>query len=112
MAAFEIFHGMKRKGDGRVGLMAFKLDMSKAYDIMEWSFLEKVMIKMGFCSAWISKIMNCFSCVSYSFKLNRSVKGNITPSRDCGKEIRCPFIYLSYVRKLSLVRCLKLLMMI
>ena len=48
MIAFEIFHSMKRRGEGRTGTMAFKLDMSKAYDRVEWGFLEKVMLKMGF----------------------------------------------------------------
>lgn len=30
MVAFEIFHSMKRGGSGKVGTMAFKLDMRKA----------------------------------------------------------------------------------
>ena len=30
-----------------MGLMAVKLDMSKAYNHVEWVFLEKIMEKMG-----------------------------------------------------------------
>lgn len=95
MVAFEIFHGMKRRGDGRVGSMAFKLDMSKAYDRVEWIILEKVMEKMGFCAAWISKIMNCLSSVSYSFKLNGKVEGNIIPSRGLQQgDLLSPYLFL------------------
>ncbi|XP_074297456.1 uncharacterized protein LOC141628183 [Silene latifolia] len=47
LVAFEIFHHMKntRTGDGH---MALKLDMAKAYDRIEWTFLERVLIRMGF----------------------------------------------------------------
>ncbi|KAH1063899.1 hypothetical protein J1N35_028886 [Gossypium stocksii] len=38
--------------------MAVKLDMSKAYDKVEWNFVEEVMIKMGFTKDWVDLIMS------------------------------------------------------
>ena len=48
LIAFESLHYMKTSSSGKEGFMALKLDMSKTYDRVEWSFLEKIMLKMGF----------------------------------------------------------------
>lgn len=51
MVSFEIMHYLKCKKLGKDGFMALKLDMSKAYDRIEWKFLQEIMLKMGF-SSW------------------------------------------------------------
>ncbi|KAK3218543.1 hypothetical protein Dsin_012513 [Dipteronia sinensis] len=37
--------------------MANKLDMSKAYDRVEWKFLEQMMLKLGFPVSWVNLLM-------------------------------------------------------
>ncbi|XP_013624943.1 PREDICTED: uncharacterized protein LOC106331160 [Brassica oleracea var. oleracea] len=61
MIAQEMFHALRTKPSGRNKRMAIKKDMSKAYDRMEWSFIEAVMRKMGFSEVWIIWIMRCIT---------------------------------------------------
>ena len=61
--------------------MALKLDMSKAYDRVEWRFLEKILLRMGFQESWVAMIMQCVSIVTYSILINGKPKGFIRPTR-------------------------------
>uniref|UniRef100_A0A2N9I0P4 Reverse transcriptase domain-containing protein n=1 Tax=Fagus sylvatica TaxID=28930 RepID=A0A2N9I0P4_FAGSY len=45
--AFESFHHMSTQRHGKTGHMALKLNMSKAYDRVEWTYLEAIMLKNG-----------------------------------------------------------------
>ncbi|XP_016649695.1 PREDICTED: uncharacterized protein LOC107881115 [Prunus mume] len=46
--------------------MAIKLDMAKAYDQVEWSFLQAIMLRLGFASEWVKRIMDCLTTVTFS----------------------------------------------
>jgi len=59
LIAYEITHYMRRKKKGKTSYAAVKLDMSKAYDRVEWSFLKQMMLKLGFNQRWVELIMIC-----------------------------------------------------
>ena len=48
LLAYELTHYLNHGKWGKNGVAAIKLDMSKAYDRVEWMFLEKMMTKLGF----------------------------------------------------------------
>ncbi|XP_021770231.1 uncharacterized protein LOC110734397 [Chenopodium quinoa] len=49
-----------------------KVDLKKAYDSIEWSFLKAVMFELGFSSVFVNWIMVCISTVSFSILINGS----------------------------------------
>jgi hypothetical protein len=79
LLAYECTHYMKTKKIGKEGYAAVKLDMSKAYDRVEWAFIERVMRKMGFAENWIDIIMLCVTSVNYQVKINGLLSDVITP---------------------------------
>lgn len=62
--------------------MSLKLDMSKAYNIVNWSFLREVMQKMGLDPKFIELIMECVFIVSYSVLINGVPQDIRLPQRE------------------------------
>ena len=57
--------------------MAFKLDISKAYDKVKWDFLYDVLERVGFNEKVLTLIRTMVSTIQYAILLNGSPWGNI-----------------------------------
>ncbi|XP_073354989.1 uncharacterized protein [Aegilops tauschii subsp. strangulata] len=54
ICAYECLHFMKRSRAKSNSFCALKLDTMKAYDRLEWSYLQAIMIKLGFSQHWFN----------------------------------------------------------
>ena len=72
---------MRNKRSEKKGQMSIKLDISKAYDRVEWGFLQNIMLKLGRDERWVRLAMETACTASYSVLINGESRGHITPSR-------------------------------
>ena len=100
--AYELLHKMRNKRKGKVGQMTVKLDISKAYDRVEWGFLRNIMLKLGLDRRWVDMTMETITTASYSVLINGEPKGFITPTRGIKqRDPLSPYLYLLCVEGLS-----------
>ena len=50
--------------------MVVKLDISKAYDRVEWEFLQRIMLKIGLPEQWVNLTTEMVHTASYSTLIN------------------------------------------
>lgn len=102
--AFELLHHMKSGCPGKKGFIALKLDMSKAYDRVEWVFLKNILLRLGFQHSWVDLIMECVSTVSYSILVNGEPEGMIHLSRGLRQgDLLSPYLFLFCVEGLNAI---------
>lgn len=87
---------------GRLVDVALKIDISKAYDRVDWGYLHCMMLKMGFDPKWLSWILLCVQSINYSVTVNQDCVGPIHPSRGLRQDDPLsPYLFLIYVEGLS-----------
>lgn len=81
VVAQEVFHALKRKDKCGKECLAIKLNMNKAYDRLDWRFIQKVLLAHGFSGSWVAMVMKLVSTVSYKIKVNGVLSDKIVPER-------------------------------
>jgi hypothetical protein len=75
--------------------MVFKVDFEKAYDSVDWGFLEYMLRRFGFCEKWIDWMRECVFAGSMSILVNGSPTREIDIHRGLKQgDPLAPFLFL------------------
>lgn len=81
LIAHELLNTMRKHSWGKIGQMAIKLDMFKAYDHVEWAYLEADMKALGFVDGLVQVVMRCVPSARYLILINGCLGQNFTLTR-------------------------------
>lgn len=79
--AFDCFHKIQHSRNQRDNHCAYKLDLAKAYDHVNWRFLEGAMQKKGFDKKWVNWVMKCVTSIRFFVRCNGELLESFVPSR-------------------------------
>ncbi|KAL9688236.1 hypothetical protein QQ045_032655 [Rhodiola kirilowii] len=77
----EVIHFIKNTRASRTVYGSLKLDIAKAYDSVDWHFLQQVLQKLGFAERWVRRVMQIVMTVKYVININGILTEEIEPRR-------------------------------
>uniref|UniRef100_A0A8I6X234 Reverse transcriptase domain-containing protein n=1 Tax=Hordeum vulgare subsp. vulgare TaxID=112509 RepID=A0A8I6X234_HORVV len=99
--AFECINHIQSNA-GNADFCAYKLDLSKAYDRVDWDYLEAALLKWGFAPRWVSLVMVWVRSVKFSVRFNGRLLEQFTPTRGIHQgDPLSPFLFLFVADSLS-----------
>ncbi|PNX73286.1 ribonuclease H, partial [Trifolium pratense] len=75
LIAIEVIHALKRKTTGRRGELALNIDISKAYDKVDWGFLHGVLARMRFEFDRLYRVVGCDKETLFSLSVYSGSRG-------------------------------------
>ncbi|GKB06393.1 hypothetical protein Tco_0834626 [Tanacetum coccineum] len=98
----ELMHNYHRnRGSPRC---AFKVDIQKAYDTVDWRFLRFILKRFGFHSIMIKWIMACVTSASFSICINGNVHGYFMGKRGLRQgDLLSPYLFTLVMEILTLI---------
>ncbi|GMJ08752.1 hypothetical protein HRI_004544400 [Hibiscus trionum] len=101
IVAQEIIHSMRSK-KGKAGWFAIKVDLEKAYDRLEWSFIDDTLVDIGILVHLRHLIMSCVSSVSTQIFWNGSPTTSFRPSRGIRQgDPLSPYLFILCMERLT-----------